>query len=117
MQSVYASFGKLIAGACAVLLFGMAVTVVAAELLDTPENRNAAVERYLTAVPPENLVADSIQQVSLQVPEPRREEFIRMMQELVRPAEIRRISREVMVKHFTAQELDALAKFFSSPEG
>lgn len=100
-----------------IVLLGISAEAMAEGLADTPENRRAAAERYFATVPPEDLLNDSIRQISLQVQEPKREEFVRTMQELMRPAEIRRIAFDAMVKHFTAGELDALARFFGSPEG
>ena len=84
---------------------------------DTPENRRIAAERYIAAVPPDEIIGDAIRTIALQIPEGQRKEFARMMRELIRVDWIRRVSLEAMLKRFTAQELDALANFYGSPEG
>ena len=84
---------------------------------DTLENRRIAVERYLAAMPPDELIADGIRELTALRPEGQRDEAARLMRELIRPDRIRRIVTEAMIKRFTAQELNALADFYGSEAG
>lgn len=84
---------------------------------DTLENRRIAAERYLVAMPPAELIADAIRELAALRPEGQREEFVRRMRELVRSDRLRQIMTETMIKRFTAEELGALADFYSSPVG
>ena len=84
---------------------------------DTLENRRIAAERYLTAAPPAELIADGIRELAALRPEGQREEAARRMRELVQPDRMRRIMMETLVRRFTAHELEALAGFYGSEVG
>ena len=84
---------------------------------DTPANRAAAAQRYLKAVPPMELVADTVDRVASQVPEDRREEFNQALAKVVKSERIEKLTRDALVKHFTVREINALTAFYGSPEG
>jgi len=86
-------------------------------LPDTLENRRVAAERYLTAVPPAEIIADGIRELAALRPVAQREEAARRMRELIRPDSMSRIMMETLVRRFTAQELEALAGFYGSDVG
>ena len=86
-------------------------------LPDTLENRRIAAERYLTAAPPAELIADGIRELAALRPVAEREEATRRMRELIRPDSMSRIMMETLVRRFTAQELNALAGFYGSEVG
>lgn len=88
-----------------------------ASVPDTPANRRAAAQRYLKAVPAEDLVAGTIDQVAAQLPEERREPFKKALRKVINVAHIENITLETVVKHFTVKEINALTAFYSSPEG
>ncbi|RPI16503.1 MAG: DUF2059 domain-containing protein [Acidobacteriales bacterium] len=92
--------------------------VLAAQgLPDTPANRAAAAQRYLKAVPPSELVADTLDRVASQVPDDRREEFKKALAKVVKSERIEKLTREALIKHFTVREINALTAFYGSPEG
>jgi hypothetical protein len=84
---------------------------------DTPANRRAAAQRYLKAVPAEELVAGTIEQVAAQLPEERRESFKAALRKVINVGQIENITLEAVAKHFTVNEIHALTAFYSSPEG
>jgi hypothetical protein len=88
-----------------------------APVADTPENRKAAAQRYLEAMTPEEMLRSMTANAAQRMPEPNRKLFMEAMsdQELVKS--VHRISQEALVKHFTADELNALAAFYGSPAG
>jgi hypothetical protein len=88
-----------------------------AALEDTPENRAAQADRYFAAMPPENLVNDMVANMSSRMPEDRRGAFVELMTKHLDLAKVRSIMRDGMTKHFTADELSALADFYGSPLG
>ena len=86
-------------------------------LEDTEANRLAEANRYLTATPPEEMVADMAQNMSKTIPEARQEDFVNAMTKGLDMVSLRKTMLNAMVKHFTADELKALADFYGSPVG
>jgi hypothetical protein len=84
---------------------------------DTPENRKVAAERYLKAVPPRDLLGNLAANMARRIPEPRRQLFMEAISDKELEQAASRIILTALVKHFTAQELNALTAFYSSPEG
>ncbi len=102
----------------AVLVLSLAALPMGAQsVLDTPANRLAAAQRYLKAVPPADMVSETVDQVALQVPEGRRVDFKRALAKVVSSERIEKITLDAVVKHFTVREIDALTAFYASPEG
>jgi hypothetical protein len=84
---------------------------------DTPEMRRHEAERYLQATPPKALFEDMADKMAANLPADQRQKFKRMMTaELDIPA-LTKAMTDAMVKHFTAEELKALADFYGSPVG
>jgi hypothetical protein len=105
-------------------LRAMLVLVAAVGLLaqapvapDSPEGRRLAAERYLAAMPFDDIVAEMIRELSRGVPEQDRDRFVRLMQSTVRPYFLKHLTIENLVKHFTVDEIDAMTRFNASPEG
>ncbi len=90
---------------------------LACALDDTPENRAAQVERYMRAVPPEDLMQDMATNMANTLPPEHREDFERLMLVYVDNDRIIEAMKESMIKHFTADELAAIAELYESPAG
>jgi len=88
-----------------------------ASLEDTPENRNAQIERYLQAMPPESLLEDIVSKMSARMPEAQRTQFLGLMTKQFDTAKLRTVMHDGMAKHFTADEVRALADFYGSSLG
>ena len=86
----------------------IAVGVLAAD--DTPANREKEAIRYLEATPPVDLVAAHL-------PETGRAEFKQLLTKHGDMKAVNQIVKDATVKHFTADELKALADFYGSPAG
>ena len=84
---------------------------------DTPETRRKEAERYLQAVPPKALFEDMADKMAANLPLDQREQFKRMMTADLDIAALSRAMTDAMVKHFTTEELKALADFYGSPVG
>lgn len=86
-------------------------------LPDNPENRTAAAERYLKAMPPKEMLQSLATRVAPNLPEKDRKAFVEVMQspDLEKAAD--RITLEGLVKNFTVGELNAMTAFYGSPEG
>jgi len=89
----------------------------AAHQADTPANRRAAAERYLKVAPMGAMMDDTIEETARSLPADRRAAFVAFMKHAVRVDVVRRAALKSMVRHFTADELDAMAAFYGSPEG
>jgi hypothetical protein len=92
----------------AVVSFILSCTTVSLIAADTPESRRHEAERYLQAVPPKALFEDMAEKMSANMPPDQRAQFV--------PA-ITKAMTDAMVRHFTSEELKALADFYGSPVG
>ena len=88
-----------------------------ASLEDTPENRSAQIDRYFQAQPPEQMLRDMVDKMSARMPDEQRGLFVELMTKQLDVAKLNGAMRESMAKHFTADELRALADFYGSPLG
>lgn len=86
-------------------------------LEDTVANRKAQTERYLKVVPPAELFQEMSEKIAAQVPQESREQFKATMTKNLDVPAITKAMSDAMVKHFTADELSALANFYGSPVG
>src|SRR5438093_3429831 len=84
---------------------------------DTPETRRHEAERYLQATPPKALFEDMADKMAANLPPDQREQFKRMMTTQLDVAALTKAMTDAMVKHFTTDELKALADFYGSPVG
>jgi len=84
---------------------------------DTPENRLAQIERYLAAVPPDELFHDMTTNVSMNFPPEDRAAIREFMTEYVDIDVLTEAMVASMLNHFTADELKALADFYGSELG
>lgn len=84
---------------------------------DSAENRRRAAERYLAVVPLDGMMSDAIHALSRQVPEDKRERFVQLMTERLPRESLNRLAVDGLAKHFSVDELDALARFYGSSEG
>ena len=86
-------------------------------LPDNPENRTAAAERYLKAMPPKEMLQGLATRVSPNLPEKDRKAFVEVMRSADLEKAASRITMEGLVKNFTVGELNAMTAFYGSPEG
>jgi hypothetical protein len=84
---------------------------------DTPETRRREAERYLQAVPPKTLFEDMADKMAANLPPDQREQFKKVMTTQLDIAALTKAMTDSMVKHFTTDELKALADFYGSPVG
>jgi hypothetical protein len=91
--------------------------LIAEGVADTPENRRREAERYLQATPPKAMFADLAEKAAMNLPPADREKFKQMMTSSLDIDALTKAMTDAMVKHFTADELKALADFYGSPVG
>ena len=84
---------------------------------DSKERRALAAERYLNAVPISQLLEDTFREMSKSLPEALREGFVNQMRMVVRADLLEEATRASLILHFTVDELNAMAEFYSSPHG
>jgi hypothetical protein len=106
---------KKIALASAVLLSAAFATSAFAQTADA--DKQAAVARYLRAVPMSKMMEDTYSQMAKQLPADKQAQFLSDMRSLVKAERIEQIASAAMVKTFTVEELNALADFYSSKNG
>ncbi len=99
------------------LLFASPLHAKDSKILDTPENRVAQAERYLAASPPKEMMVDMVEKMSAQMSDEKRQIFNDLMIKNMDLDKITQIIHDSMVKYFTADELGALADFYSSRVG
>ena len=86
-------------------------------LPDNPENRTAAAERYLKAMPPKEMLQRLATRVAPNLPEKDRAAFVEVMNSADLEKAASRITMEGLVKNFTVGELNAMTAFYGSPDG
>jgi len=85
--------------------------------VDTPETRRKEAERYLQVSPPKALFEDMADKMTMNLPPDQRQQVKRMMTAELDIAALTKAMTDAMVKHFTTEELKALADFYGSPIG
>jgi hypothetical protein len=99
----------------AVVSFILSCTTVSLTAADTPESRRHEAERYLQAVPPKALFEDMAEKMSANMPPGQRTQFKAAMTSQLDVPAITKAMTDAMVKHFSSEELKALADFYGSP--
>jgi hypothetical protein len=84
---------------------------------DTPETRRREAERYLQATPPKALFEDMADKMAANLPASQRDQFKRVLTADLDIHALTKAMTDSMVKHFTTDELKALADFYGSPVG
>ena len=84
---------------------------------DTPETRRHEAERYLQATPPKAMFEDMADKMAANLPAADREKFKQMLTSQLDIPALTKAMTDAMVKHFTTEELKALADFYGSPVG
>jgi len=84
---------------------------------DTPENRKIAAKRYLELVSPQELLRNITASMAQRVPEQHRKQFQEAMEDKELQKNVSRITEEGLAKHFSPDEINAMAVFFGSPAG
>ncbi len=98
---------------CIGLFIGFAAPAFALE--DTPQNRAQEANRYLQAVPPEDISGEMVRNIAQSLPEQQQQAFSAAMQKNLNVTGINAAAQAALVKVFTADELKALADFYSAP--
>jgi hypothetical protein len=104
------SFARLI---CLGLLTAFSAPALALD--DTPQNREQEAVRYMAAVPPEDVTAGMVQNMVESLPGEQQKTFTAALQKNLNLAGVKATAQAGLVKVFTADELKALADFYSSP--
>jgi len=84
---------------------------------DAPGTRRHEAERYLQATPPKAMFDDMADKMAVNLPLAERDKFKQMLTSQLDIAALTKAMADALVKHFTTEELKALADFYSSPVG
>ncbi len=103
---------RFIVALLAILMFTQSAHAVE----DTPENRDAQIQRYLKVVPVAQLVRDFAIDTSKKVAAEYRGEFIALVTKHADIEALTLIVKGAMAATFTAEEVKAQADLFESPE-
>ena len=102
---------------CSILL-GSMLALFSFSLLAQPDvEKQAAVDRYMRAVPMSKMLEDTYAEMAKQIPPEQRDSFIAAMRQIVRADVLEKVARSAMLKTFSTDELNALADFYSSKHG
>jgi hypothetical protein len=108
---------KLIFSFIALLILSASAYAQTTSIQDTVQNRLAEADRYLTVMPPKEMLIDMVRKMSVQLPEEQQKPFIRLMTKHLDLEKLTYIIKDGLVRHFTAAELNALANFYGSSLG
>lgn len=100
-----------------IILTLLCIVISSFALDDTPENRAKEAARYMETTPPEDIMKDIAEQISQNLSPENRREFKDLIGKHLNIAVITKAIKDALVKHFTADELKALANFYNSPVG
>ena len=90
----------------------------AQSVADSPATRQAQADRYLQAQPPQELIANITKGITANAPAgPQRDQMLKMFTSGIDMDALAKAMKEALVKNFTADELRAMADFYSSPLG
>ncbi len=108
---------KLVFSIIAVIVLSSIAFAQTKAIEDTLQNRLSEADRYLTVMPPKDMITDMVTRMSVRLPEEQRRPFIRLMTKHLDLEKLTDIIKDVLVRHFTAAELNALANFYGSSIG
>jgi hypothetical protein len=86
-------------------------------LEDLVENRRTMAERYQTAEKLEERFAEAVHEQAKQLPTGLHEMIFTRIMQNVRIDKLRSAERDLLVKYFTVQELEALTRLYETSEG
>jgi hypothetical protein len=95
----------------------LSCAVSAADMVDTPAARKEAAERYMRVADFRTLMDASLEAGVLSLPAEKRAEVVALAKKHIRYDVLEALVLSAMIKNFTTIELDALARFYGSPEG
>ncbi|MBC8426575.1 DUF2059 domain-containing protein [bacterium] len=98
-------------------LAGCAAKQCTTPILDTPENRAVEAHRYLETTSTDAMFRDMAQGMASTLPEGQVDAFMELITELIDMEALEAFMHSSLVKHFTAEELGALADFYGSDVG
>jgi hypothetical protein len=84
---------------------------------DTPALRAAAATRYLHIYSMRDMMAGMADSMAVQIPVEGRKRFVDMMKNSFDYDAMNRLSCNALAKHFSVEEINALAAFYGSPAG
>ena len=87
------------------------------DLVDSPEAREQAVERYFKTFSIDELRTGMVEEFVKQLPSEKRDDFARFMNTEVRWSEIEAAAKKSLARHLTVQEIVAFTEFMEKPEG
>jgi hypothetical protein len=100
------------------LLFAISTAdLIAQGIADTPQNRQREAERYLQTMSPKALFADAAEKAAMNVPPADRQKFKDTLTSEFDFDALTKAMTAAMVKHFSTEELKALADLYNSPVG
>ena len=99
------------------LAMALCLLVPTAVAADDPAELRAAAERYEAVAGIGRMLEDTNTSLASRLPEDKRAPFIARMEELVDKEGLRELALDAMVKHFSAEELNALADFYGTDVG
>ena len=103
------------AGFLGFVLITVTASIAVAET-DTPEARARLVDEYFTYLPMSKMLDEIVQEVSKQVPEAKRQEFVDTLTKNMRLDVIETAARQSIAKHLTVSELEVFVAFIKKPE-
>jgi hypothetical protein len=103
-------------GTLCIALFA-ALSCTAAQAQDTTADRQRAMLRYMQVAPMSKMMDDAYAELAKRMPADQRAGFTAQLKRVVRVEAVEAATQTALVKHFTADELNALADFYGSKHG
>lgn len=84
-------------------------TLMAPENSDMIQNRIAAAKHYVKEISIQNIFQSVVYEMAMEIPEKKREEFMKFMDKAFQIQELENVVVTTMVKHFSLNEIEALS--------
>ena len=88
---------------------------IGGDLRDTPANRYQAAEAYLNVYPLDAMMDEITGEILEVMPQQYHETFREVMKDSMNRVNLKELTINAIVKHFTVEEINALAEFYGSP--
>ena len=100
-----------------IVILSVIVCLPKSAFSDDYQSRLSAAKRYAKITPMSKMYDDALENIAKRLPEDERDNFLSNIKTFIDIEKTEKMAIDTMAKHFTVNELNALADFYGSPVG
>ena len=100
-----------------IVILSVIVCLSRSAFSDDYQSRLSAAKRYAKITPMSKMIDDAVENIAKRLPEDERDKFLSNIKAFCNIEKTEKLAIDTMAKHFTVNELNALADFYGSPVG